>query len=169
MKKILILLLGMGFAAGLSAQELANVFLTQTGKPSFRINVEGISVFLSEKGKIVEIRTDSYGTVVYNTDKRVEQVGSVKIQFNYKNWVSQIGQSSVLYDYEGRVDRIGNLSIGYHHNGMVGKFGNQALQYNANKSLDRFDAFQVVYNYQGQVQKIDASNGLIVLQLNYQQ
>lgn len=169
MKHRLTFLVALGFSLALPAQELGNIYLTQVGKPSFRINVEGISVVLTEKGKIAEIRTDSYGSVLYNTDKRVEQIGSVKIQFNYKNWVSQIGQSSVLYDYEGRVDRIGNLSITYHYNGMVGKMGDRDLQYNANKTLDRFGAYAIVYNYQGQVQRIDESGGLIILQINYQQ
>jgi hypothetical protein len=166
-KMVFILLLTLWGIDSLNAQQLSNVYITQNGKAAYRIGLNNIYVMLTDGGKITDIKTDTYGTILYNTNKRVEQIGDVKIGFSYQGLVNMIGNTSVLYDYTGRVDRIGNLTFRYNYNGIMAAVGNQTINYNPNNTIDQFDKFKITYNYTGQVQKIDDSKGLILLQLNY--
>lgn len=153
----------------INAQQLSNVLLTQTGKAIYKISINNIYIMVSDAGKLTEIKTDNYGTIVYDTDKRVERIGDTKIGFNYKGLVNMIGNTSILYDYSGRVDQVGTLSLKYNYNNLLSFIGNQQIIYNANKIIDQIGTFKIYYNYNAQVQRIDDSKGLIVLQLNYVQ
>jgi PPE-repeat protein len=155
------------FTKSTHAQQLTNVFVSQDGKASYRFAINNIYLVLSEKGKLLEIKTDANGTIVYNVSKRVEQIGDVKIGFNYQGLVNNIGSASVLYDFSGRVDRIGNIAFRYNYNGFISEVGNQKVMYSADNRIDQFDQFRITYNYNKLVQRIDDSKGLIVLQLNY--
>lgn len=168
MKKIYLLLLFVScLVASAYTQQLSNVYLNQNGHASYRISINNIYIVINEAGKLKEIKTDAQGTIVYSTTKRVEQIGNTKIGFNYQGWVNTIGEVSVQYDYSGRVDRIGNLVILYNYNGIVQSIGSQNVVYNGDNSMDRFDRYKIVYNYNKQVQQVDNSNGLILLELNY--
>ena len=155
------------FSVVTQAQQLTNVFISQDGKASYRFAINNIYLVVSEKGKLLEIKTDANGTIIYSVTKRVEQIGDVKIGFNYQGFVNSIGSASILYDFSGRVDRIGNIAIKYNYNGFIAELGNQKIMYSADNRIDQFDQFRIVYNYHKLVQKIDESKGLIVLQLNY--
>jgi len=148
-------------------QQLSNIYLTQKGKAAYRIAINNIYVVLSENGKLTEIKTDAYGTIIYNINKRVDQIGDVKIGFNYQGFVNNIGATPIIYDYNGRIDMIGNLELKYNYNGLLVSIGGQSIIYNLDNTIDRFDRFKINYNYEKQVQQIDNSNGLIILQLNY--
>ena len=150
-----------------NAQLLSNVYINQKGRASYNISIGNIYVVISEKGKITEIKTDANGTIIYSLNKRVEQIGEVRIGFNYQGLVNMIGNASVVYDYSGRVDRIGNLTFRYNYNELLSAVGNQSVVYNPDNTIDQFDKYRILYNYDKQVQKIDDSKGLIVLQLNY--
>jgi len=166
-KKWLIILGLILFMSSLKAQQLSNVYLNQNGRASYRISLNNIYIVISESGKLKEIKTDAQGTIVYSTSKRVEQIGNTRIGFNYQGWVNTIGPVSVQYDYSGRVDRVGNLAIRYNYNGIVQSIGTQNIVYNADNSMDMFDRYKITYNYNKQVQQVDNSNGLILLELNY--
>lgn len=171
MKKILKLfcwiILLQFFVNDMQAQQLSNIYLTQKGKAAYRIALNNIYIVLSENGKLTEIKTDAYGTIIYNINKRVDQIGDMKIGFNYQGFVNNIGTTPIIYDYNGRIDRIGNLELKYNYNNLLVSIGGQAIIYNADNTIDRFDRFKIIYNYEKQVQQIDNSNGLIILQLNY--
>lgn len=149
------------------AQQLTNVFVSQDGKASYRFAINNIYLVITEKGKLLEIKTDANGTIVYSVSKRVEQIGDVRIGFNYQGFVNTIGTASVLYDFSGRVDRIGNIAFRYNYNGLLSDLGGQKVMYNADNRIDQFDQYKITYNYNKLVQRIDDSKGLIVLQLNY--
>jgi hypothetical protein len=166
-KKWLIICIMLFQSVFVGAQQLSNVYLNQNGKASYRITLGNIYIVISEAGKLKEIKTDAQGTIVYSTTKRVEQIGNTRIGFNYQGWVNTIGSVSVQYDYSGRVDRVGNLVIRYNYNGIVQSIGNQNITYNADNSMDMFDRYKITYNYNKQVQQVDNSNGLILLELNY--
>jgi hypothetical protein len=150
-----------------SAQQLVNVYLNQKGKASYRVAIDNIYVVISDSGKLTEIKTDAYGTIVYNSDKRVNQIGNIRIGFNYQGFVNLIGNTQIRYDYNGRTDRLGNLELRYNYNGLLVTIGGQQIVYNTDNSIDQIGLHRITYNYNKQVQKIDDSKGLIVLQLNY--
>ncbi len=155
------------FAQAAYAQQLTNVFVNQDGRASYRFAINNIYLVITEKGKLLEIKTDANGTIVYSVSKRVEQIGDVKIGFNYQGFVNTIGTASVLYDFSGRVDRIGNIAFRYNYNGYLSELGSQKVMYNSINQIDQFDQYKITYNYYKLVQRIDESKGLIVLQLNY--
>jgi hypothetical protein len=166
--RLFLLIITTCFIANTSkSQQLSNVFVSQEGKASYRFSINNIYLVVSEKGKLLEIKTDANGTIVYSVSKRVEQIGDVKIGFNYQGFVNSIGSASVLYDFSGRVDRIGNIPLKYNYNGFISELGNQKVMYSADNRIDQFDQFRITYNYNKLVQRIDDSKGLIVLQLNY--
>lgn len=150
----------------LMAQQLSNVFLTQEGKAEYRISLNNIFVVLSEKGFLSEVKTSANGTIVYNVNNRVDQIGDVKIGYNYKGFVNQIGTAPILYDFSGRVDRIGTIGFRYNYKNLIAEIGNQKVQYSADNRIDQFDSFKIYYNYNKMVQRIDDSRGLILVQLN---
>lgn len=166
--KILILFFGFSFTAVvLNAQQLTNVFINQNGKAAYRFAMNGVYLLLNDMGKITEIKTDAFGTIVYDTNKRVEQIGDMKIGFNYQNQVNSIGNYSLQYDHAGRVDQVGNIVFKYNYNGMLVNISNYLIMYNPNGSVDKFGDYKIYYNYNAQVQRIDDSKGLLLLQLNY--
>ena len=150
------------------AQQLSNVFITQDGKAAYRISLNSIYVVLSEKGFLSEVKTSANGTIVYNIANKVEQIGDVKIGYNYQGFVNLIGTAPILYDFSGRVDRIGTVGVRYNYNGLIAEIGNQKVLYSADNRIDQFDSFKIYYNYNKMVQRIDESRGLILLQLNYE-
>lgn len=152
-----------------NAQHLSNIYLSQNGKASYRIVLNNIYIVLSENGKLTEIKTDTYGTIIYNFNKRVDQIGDMKIGFNYRGFVNMIGSTPIMYDYNGRIERIGNLTFKYNYNNLLASIGEQVIIYNTDYSIDRFDKYKITYNYEKQVKQIDNSNGIIILQLNYDQ
>lgn len=149
------------------AQQLSNVYLTEKGKATYLIAVNPLLVLISDSGKLSEIKTAAYGTIVYNAAQQIEQIGEVKIGFNYQGQINRIGNTSILYDFSGRVDRIGDLGFRYNYNNLLVSVGNQGIRYNPDHTIDQFDQYRIVYNYNKQVQKIDDSKGLIILQLNF--
>ena len=167
MKKFVGFLIVLFIMQNAIAQQLSNVFITQEGKTAYRISINNIYVVLSEKGFLSEVKTTANGTIVYNTANKVEQIGEVKIGYNYQGFVNLIGVASVLYDFSGRVDRIGSIGFRYNYNGLIAELGNQKVMYNADNRIDQFDTFKIYYNYNKMVQRIDDSKGLILLQLNY--
>lgn len=166
--KIIFLLLAFLVIAGvLNAQQLTNVFINQNGKSAYRFAMNGVYLILNDIGKLTEIKTDAFGAIIYDNNKRVEQIGDMKIGFNYQNQVNNIGNYAILYDYSGRVDRIGNIIFKYNYKGMLVSVADNAILYNPNGSVDQFGDYKIHYNYNAQVQRIDESKGLILLQLNY--
>lgn len=155
------------FSQTAKSQQLTNVFVNQDGRASYRFAINNIYLEITDKGKLLEIKTDANGTIVYSVSKRVEQIGDVRIGFNYQGLVNTIGTASVLYDFSGRVDRIGNIAFRYNYNGYLSDLGGQKVMYNADNRIDQFDQYKITYNYNKLVQRIDDSKGLIVLQLNY--
>jgi hypothetical protein len=155
------------FATAAKSQQLTNVFVNQDGRASYRFAINNIYLEITDKGKLLEIKTDANGTIVYSISKRVEQIGDVRIGFNYQGLVKTIGTASVLYDFSGRVDRIGNIAFRYNYNGYLSDLGGQKVMYNSDNRIDQFDQFKITYNYNKLVQRIDDRKGLIVLQLNY--
>ncbi len=165
---MLILFLGFSFTAVvLKAQQLTNVFIHQNGKAAYRFAMNGVYILVNDMGKITEIKTDAFGNIIYDTNKRVEQIGDVKIGFNYQNQVNTIGSISLQYDHAGRVDFIGSVFFKYNYTGTLVSIGNYQIRYNPNGSVDQFGDYKIYYNYNAQVQRIDESKGLLLLQLNY--
>ncbi len=150
------------------AQQLSNVLITQEGKAAYQISVNNIYVVLTEKGFLSDIKTSANGTIVYNANNKVDQIGDVKIGYNYQGFVNLIGAASILYDFSGRVDRIGGIGFRYNYNGLIAELGNQKILYNFDNRIDQFDSFRIYYNYNKLVQKIDESKGLILIQLNHE-
>ncbi len=167
-KKTIVFLMLLFLGQITKAQQLQNVFITQEGKAAYRISLNNIYVVLSEKGFLSEVKTSANGTIVYNTGNKVEQIGDVKIGYNYQGFVNLIGTAPVLYDFSGRVDRIGTIGFRYNYNDLIAEIGNQKVQYSADNRIDQFDSFKIYYNYNKMVQRIDESRGLILLQLNYE-
>ena len=168
MKRAIKFLVLLFFVQAVKAQQLQNVFITQEGKAAYRISLNTIYVVLTEKGLLSEIKTSTNGTIIYNTVNKVEQIGDVKIGYNYKGFVNLIGTASILYDFSDRVDRIGTIGFRYNYNGLIAEIGNQKVQYNADNRIDQFDSYKIYYSYNKMVQRIDESRGLILLQLNYE-
>jgi|GEM_PF-1795963 len=167
-KRIIVFLMLLFLVQTTIAQQLQNVFISQDGKAAYRISLNTIYVVLTEKGIISEVKTSANGTIVYNTANKVEQIGEVRIGYNYQGFVNLIGDASVLYDYTGRVDRIGTIGFRYNYNGLIAEIGNQKIQYNSDNRIDQFDSYKIYYSYNKMVQRIDESMGLILLQLNYE-
>jgi len=167
-KRIIFLLMLIFLVQNAMAQQLQNIFITQEGKAAYRISLNTIYVVLSEKGFLTEVKTTANGTIIYNTANKVEQIGDVKIGYNYQGFVNLIGTAPIMYDFSGRVDRIGTIGFRYNYNDLIAEIGNQKVQYNADGRIDQFDTFKIYYNYNKMVQRIDESRGLILLQLNYE-
>ncbi len=168
MKRIIVFSMLLFLIQNLMAQQLSNVFITQEGKAEYRISINNIYVVLSEKGFLSEVKTSANGTIVYSANNKVEQIGDVKIGYNYQGFVNLIGTAPILYDFSGRVDRIGTIGFRYNYKDLIAEIGNQKVQYSADNRIDQFDSFKIYYNYNKMVQRIDDSRGLILLQLNYE-
>jgi hypothetical protein len=94
------------------------------------------------------------GTVYYNSDGKVSQIGDVYLYYNSDGKISQIGDLYLYYNSGGMVSQIGDLYLYYNSGGMVSQIGDVYLYYNSNGKVSQIGDVYFYYNSDGMVSQI---------------
>lgn len=153
---LLVAILLMSFSAS-SAQDF-KALLTREGKACFRLNVEGVNLYVSLGGKLTEYNAN----VHYNVLGYIDKVGDVGVECDINGFITKIGSTALTYGLYKRIEKIGSIRLSYGVDGRLNSINGKAISYDLlTGKVNKIDNAAVFYNEAGEVDKIVDRDGLI--------
>ncbi|SJZ63653.1 hypothetical protein SAMN04488128_1011005 [Chitinophaga eiseniae] len=143
--------------SALCAQDL-KALLTRDGKVCFKLNVEGVNLYVSLAGKLTELNAN----VHYNVLGYIDKVGDVAVVCDISGFITKVGSTELKYGLYKRVEKIGVVHFSYGVDGRLDHINDKVINYDLmSGKVNKIDNAVVFYNQAGEVDNIVDKDGLI--------
>ncbi|QJB39471.1 hypothetical protein HF324_17050 [Chitinophaga oryzae] len=141
----------------LIAQDL-KALVTPEGKVCFKLNVEGVNLYVNLNGKLMEFNANVHYNVLGNIDK----IGDVSITCDVNGFIIKIGTADLKYGIYKRIEKIGSTQFGYGANGRINRINDKMVNYDLlTGKIDKIANALIYYNEKGEVDRIVDNDGII--------